>query len=100
MNFSGGTKRIGQKTSGMWEKDFAQRSRNDGAGVRGVSRTWRKPRGLVAKDHSSKFIAEALGFIWVISVTETLGEFEELLLFSLFGLDAILDQFDQHAVRT
>ena len=52
------------------------------------------------EDHSAEFIAKALGFFWVIGVTESLREFEKLLLFALLGLDAILDEFDEHAVGT
>jgi hypothetical protein len=53
---------------------------------------------LTAKDHPAELIAEALGFLWVRSIAETLGQFEKLLLFALFGFDAVLDEFDQHAV--
>jgi hypothetical protein len=53
---------------------------------------------LAAEDHPAQFVAKALGFIRISCVAKALSKFEKLLLFALLGLDAVLDEFDQHAV--
>ena len=64
--------------------------------LRFSSRSW----ASVAKNHPAELITEALGFLWVISITEALGEFEKFLLLAFLGFDAVLDEFDQHTVGT
>ncbi|MGD0363723.1 MAG: hypothetical protein ABSC93_22810 [Bryobacteraceae bacterium] len=46
----------------------------------------------------AKFIAQAVGRFRVLLVAETLSQGEKLLLFPLLCVDAVLDQFQQHAI--
>jgi hypothetical protein len=56
--------------------------------------TWALP----AKYHSAQLVAQTLGFLRVLGASETLSEFEKLLLFALLGFYAVLDKLDQHPV--
>ena len=59
---------------------------------------WHQSPASAAKYHATQFISEALGFLRIGGVAKTLGEIEEFLLFAFFSLDAVLDQFDEHAI--
>jgi len=52
----------------------------------------------VAKNHSAHLITQAFDFIRIGGGSEALGEVEELLLFALFSLHAVLDELYQHPV--
>ncbi len=75
-----------------WTEPGAHR---DGRGPSArLGRSW----ALGAKDHPAQFIAKALRFLRVGGVAESLREFKELLLLAIFRLDAVFNEFDEHAV--
>src|ERR1035437_2674192 len=58
----------------------------------------RQRRASLAEDHAAHLIAEPSGFLGIGRGAETFGKVEELLLLALPGLQAVLDQLNQHRV--